>query len=77
MLTFIKTTVDRSRHVLENLQWSGPLLVRLTVGLVFVMTGWGKLHSLDNVTEFFQSLGIPAPGFHALVVSSEIGRAHV
>lgn len=70
MLTFIKTTVDRSRHVLENLQWSGPLLVRLTVGLVFVMTGWGKLHSLDNVTEFFQSLGIPAPGFHALVVSS-------
>jgi putative oxidoreductase len=48
----------------------GPLLARLTVGLVFIGTGWGKLHSLDKVTEFFTSLGIPAPGFQARLVAS-------
>jgi putative oxidoreductase len=28
-------------------------------------TGWGKLHHLDKVTQFFTSLGIPAPGLNA------------
>lgn len=70
MLTLIKTASDRSLHLLKSLAWSGPLLVRLTIGLVFVMTGWGKLHNLDTVTEFFRSLGIPAAGFHAVFVSS-------
>ncbi len=31
-------------------------------------TGWGKVHNLDKVTAFFTSLGIPAPGFHAVLV---------
>jgi putative oxidoreductase len=48
----------------------GPLLVRLTLGLVFATTGWGKLHNLDNVEIFFRSLHIPAPGFHAAFVSA-------
>ena len=47
----------------------GPTLARLTVGLVFLGTGWGKLHSLPDVTEFFASLGIPAPGLHARVAA--------
>ena len=70
MLTFIKTTAARSLQLLKRVEWSGPLLVRLTIGLVFVMTGWGKLHNLDTVTSFFRSLGIPAAGFHAVFVSS-------
>lgn len=70
MLDLIKTASDRSLQVLKSLAWSGPLLVRLTLGLVFVTTGWGKLHNLDGVTEFFRSLGIPAAGFHAAFVSS-------
>lgn len=70
MLDLIKTASHRSLQVLKNLDWSGPLLVRLTLGLVFVTTGWGKLHNLDTVTEFFRSLGIPAAGFHAVFVSS-------
>ncbi|MGE0397037.1 MAG: DoxX family protein [Kofleriaceae bacterium] len=69
MLTFIKTLVVRSLQLLNRVEWSGPLLVRLTIGLVFATTGWGKLHNLDNVTGFFGSLGIPAPGFHAVFVS--------
>jgi putative oxidoreductase len=41
--------------------WAGPLIARVTVGYVFMLTGWGKLQNLDRVTEYFGSLGIPAP----------------
>jgi putative oxidoreductase len=44
------------------------LFVRLYWGWQFMQTGWGKLHSLDKVTQFFTSLGIPAPGPTALFV---------
>ena len=45
------------------------LLGRVTLGVLFMSTGWGKVHSLDKVTAFFTELGIPAPGFHAVLVS--------
>src|SRR4051812_5812460 len=48
----------------------GPALARLTVGLVFIGTGWGKLHTLPDVTEYFASLHIPAPGLNARVAAS-------
>jgi len=38
------------------------LAVRLYWGCQLAQNGWGKLHNLSNVTEFFTSLGIPAPG---------------
>lgn len=41
------------------------LLVRLYWGWQFTQTGWGKLHNLGHVREFFESLGIPAPGIMA------------
>jgi putative oxidoreductase len=69
MLASIKSLHDRTVAALHRLAWTGPLLVRLTLGLVFATTGWGKLHNLDNVAQFFESLSIPAPGFHAVLVS--------
>jgi len=47
-----------------------PLLARLTTGLVFVSSGWGKLHHLDKVIGFFAELGIPAPQLQAPFVAS-------
>lgn len=41
------------------------LLARLTIGWSFFLTGKGKLANLERTTGFFESLGIPAPGFHA------------
>ena len=41
------------------------LAVRLYWGWQFMQTGWGKLHNLARVTQFFTSLGIPAPGLNA------------
>ena len=46
------------------------LLVRLYWGWQFTLTGWGKLHNLAKVTEFFASLGIPFPGINAPFVAS-------
>jgi putative oxidoreductase len=53
---------------LDRIRWLAPLLGRLAVGLLFVSTGWGKVHDIPKVTHFFQTLGIPAPGFNAILV---------
>ena len=46
------------------------LFVRLYWGVQLAQNGWGKLHNLARVTEFFSSLGVPAPAFTAPFVSS-------
>jgi putative oxidoreductase len=46
------------------------LLVRVVVGLVFVFSGWGKLHGLDHVVDYFRELGIPYPELQAPFVAS-------
>lgn len=52
------------------LSWLPPTVARVAVGLVFFQSGWGKLHDLGKVTDFFMELGIPAPGFHARLTST-------
>ena len=54
----------------DRLSWLPPTLARVAVGVVFIGTGWGKLHNLDKITGFFTELGIPAPAFNAVLVSS-------
>jgi putative oxidoreductase len=61
---------QRVRSITDRLAFAPALLARLSVGGAFAATGWGKLHNLPTVTEFFTELGIPAPGFHAMFVSS-------
>lgn len=61
----IKDSLARLRAFGDKASFMGPTLARLTVGLVFMGTGWGKLHSLPDVTTFFTDLGIPFPGFNA------------
>lgn len=59
---------------LKRLSALPSLLARLTLGLVFVESGWGKLGNLERVAGFFASLGLPAPAFQAhLVAFSEFG----
>src|SRR4051794_37766383 len=65
----IGTTIRRLREKLlvlaDNLSFLGPLLLRVTLALVFIESGVGKLQHLDNITEYFASLHIPMPGFNA------------
>ncbi|HEY5283625.1 MAG TPA: DoxX family protein [Polyangia bacterium] len=66
----IDHTIARLRTTGDKLAFVGPTLARLTVGLVFIGTGWGKLHSLSDVTEFFATLHIPAPAFNARLTAA-------
>ncbi len=45
------------------------LIGRLAVGVLFVGTGWGKVHDIPKVVGFFIELKIPLPGLNAVVVS--------
>jgi putative oxidoreductase len=67
-MSLVDTARTRAMDILQRLDWLAPLLGRLSVGLLFMSTGWGKVHSLDKVTHFFESLHIPAPGFNAVLV---------
>jgi putative oxidoreductase len=54
----------------DALQTPFLLFVRVYWGLQLSQNGWGKLHNLGRVTEFFSSLGLPAPGATAALVST-------
>jgi putative oxidoreductase len=45
------------------------LAVRLYWGWQLAQSGWGKLHHLDKVTEFFTSLNLPMPAQTAVAIS--------
>jgi putative oxidoreductase len=46
------------------------LAVRLYWGWQLLQSGWGKMHNIAGVTEFFTSLGLPAPHFTAIAISN-------
>jgi len=52
----------------NSLQSPFLLAVRLYWGYQFAEDGWGKLHNLDKVTDFFHSLGLPAPALTAAFI---------
>lgn len=53
---------------MSNRYETGSLLLRLILGITFMIHGWAKLQmGLGNVAGFFQSLGIP--GFMGYVVA--------
>lgn len=56
-------------HLCSKLQSLFLLLIRLYWGWQFMQTGWGKLHHLSRVGDFFASLGIPAPHAMAPVIA--------
>ena len=69
MLTQIRALYDRfAVPAFDLLQSPVLLFFRLYWFLPLVANGWGKLHNLPKVTEFFASLGIPAPGANAVFI---------
>lgn len=49
-------------------EWA-PLLLRIGVGLIFIVAGWGKLNGIEGTAQFFDSVGIPMAGVMAWVVA--------
>lgn len=68
MLASVQHACDRSLAFLHKIAWLGPLIVRLTLGFVFVTTGWGKLGNIEQVSQFFASLHIPFPHANAIFI---------
>jgi putative oxidoreductase len=67
--SFIESARLRIGRVVMRLDWFAPLLARVTVGVLFISTGWGKVHNLAKVAAFFAELHIPAPAIQATFVS--------
>lgn len=60
----------RLAALVSYLQSPFLLAVRLYWGWQFAQTGWGKLHNLAKITDFFTSLNIPFPAANAHFVAS-------
>ena len=68
--TSITAVAELAERVGNSLRWLSPTIARLTVGLVFFQSGWGKLHDLEKVTNYFTTLGLAAPAFQARLAST-------
>jgi len=66
----IKKLYSRFESLVPKVEWLAPLLTRLTVGLLFLGTGWGKLHGLPDLISYFRDLGIPYPHLQAPFVAA-------
>ncbi len=60
---------DQFFVLVSYLQSPFLLLVRLYWGWQLAQSGWGKLHHLGHVTEFFASLGLPMPAQTAVFIA--------
>jgi putative oxidoreductase len=68
---FRQTTLAYEALIKAASSFQSPFLlaVRLYWGWQFAQTGWGKLQHLPRVTNFFATLGIPAPAVSAVAIS--------
>ena len=60
---------DKIFHLFDYLRSPFLLFVRLYWGIQLMQSGWGKLHNLDKVTEYFTSLNLPMAGKMAVFIS--------
>jgi putative oxidoreductase len=72
----MKTLALRLRHLykrffagVDYMRLPFLLAVRLYWGWQLIQSGWGKLHNLPKVTEFFTSLNLPMPAQMAVFIS--------
>ncbi len=69
VLHFIASFYERLVKYSSNCQSIFLLWMRLTWGHQFLLIGLSKLHHIDTTIQFFTSLHIPSPVFHAYFVA--------
>jgi putative oxidoreductase len=69
LLIQLKRWHDRFFQLVSGLKSPFLLCVRLYWGWQLAQSGWGKLHNLPKVTEFFTSLNLPMPAQMAVFIS--------
>jgi putative oxidoreductase len=70
MTFLVRLLIDWPERLAAYFSWLAPLLPRVTVGWVFLWSGWGKLNDLPTVIENFVGWGIPFPHILAPFVST-------
>jgi len=68
-ITKLRSTHDRFASICNRGASPLLLLIRLYWGWQFAIDGWGKLHHLDRVGQFFATLNLPMPAHTALFVA--------
>lgn len=53
----------------HRINWIFVLLIRLTIGIVFIQSGQGKISNMDKVIGYFSELMIPLPTFSAYLTA--------
>lgn len=61
MTALVNLLILLPARIASAFEWAGPLIARLIVGYVFMLTGWAKLNNLPTMIENFAGWGIPAP----------------
>src|SRR5229473_2240874 len=69
LLLRLRVLYQRLFAVVDYLRSPFLLTARLYWGWQLVQSGWGKLHNLPKVTEFFTSLNLPMPAQTAVAIS--------
>ena len=57
----VHVLVGLPAEIASRLAPIAPLVMRLVVGYVFMLTGWGKLNNLPQMIQNFTEWGIPFP----------------
>ena len=65
----IRRVIELGLRTAAYLEWLGPLLARLFVGCLFLLSGWSKVHKLAWFGAMFAGWGIPYPFVMASVTA--------
>jgi putative oxidoreductase len=68
-MKILQFLINWPEHIASYFLWAGPLIARIIVGYVFMLTGWSKLNNLARMTELFAEWGIPFPEIMTPLVS--------
>jgi putative oxidoreductase len=69
LITKVRQLHERFLGLVSYLPSPFLLLVRLYWGWQLAQSGWGKLHHLSNVGEYFGTLGLPMPTQMAVFIA--------
>ena len=69
LISKIRQWHDQFFGLVSYLQSPFLLFVRLYWGWQLAQSGWGKLHHLSNVAEYFGTLGLPMPAQMAVFIA--------
>ncbi|HEY2460368.1 MAG TPA: DoxX family protein [Candidatus Acidoferrum sp.] len=69
MFNSLRVLYAKVVRIVSSLQSSLLLFIRVYWGWQLAQSGWGKLHNLPKVTDFFTSLNLPHPAQMAVFIS--------